>query len=92
MNFVVNGMTQNFRGTISILSADNLAAWDLGGYIQLASALRQCRFCVAIREDMISKVVLVHCTCVHCNHNSYHVHFLLLLLYSFILKIFYHER
>ena len=33
MSFFVNGMTQNFRGTISVVSADNLAAWDLGGYV-----------------------------------------------------------
>ena len=57
MSFFVNGMTQTFRGNISLISADNLAAWDLGGYIQLASALRKCRFCMAVKEDMIAKVI-----------------------------------
>lgn len=49
-------MQHNFRGTISVVCADNLASWSLGGYKALASALRKCRFCMAIAEDMGSKV------------------------------------
>ena len=56
MEFILNGSTQTFRGTITVVSADNLAAWDLGGYISLASAIRKCRFCMAVADDMVSKV------------------------------------
>uniref|UniRef100_A0A1X7T9Z5 Uncharacterized protein n=1 Tax=Amphimedon queenslandica TaxID=400682 RepID=A0A1X7T9Z5_AMPQE len=51
----INGQQHNFRGTITIVCADNLASWSLGGYKALASALRKCRFCMAIAEDMSSK-------------------------------------
>ncbi len=38
------------------MSADNLASQLIGGYKCLASALRKCRFCMAIDQDMQSKV------------------------------------
>ena len=53
---MINGVTRHFRGTIAAVATDNLAAWDLGGYVQLASALRKCRFCMAVKENMESKV------------------------------------
>ena len=56
VDFNIHGNVFNFRGTITTVSADNLAAWDLGGYKALASALRKCRFCLAVEEDMSSKV------------------------------------
>ena len=51
----------NVRGTISLVSADNLAIWALGGFKALASAVRKCQYCMAIAEDMKSKVF----TCMH---------------------------
>ncbi len=60
---MINGVTRHFRGTIAAVAADNLAAWDLGGYVQLASALRKCRFCMAVKETMQSKVH-AGCACV----------------------------
>ena len=46
-----------FRGTVSVCSADNPASYDLGGFKNLTAALRKCRYCLAIKEDMISKVI-----------------------------------
>ena len=65
MDFNLHGNVYNFRGTISLVSADNLAAWDLGGYKALASALRKCQFCMAVSTDMMSKVVM---HCIHVIH------------------------
>ncbi len=56
MEFNIHGQIFRFRGTISIVCADNLASWSLGGYKCLSSALRKCRFCMAVGEDMKSKV------------------------------------
>ena len=36
----------NFRGTITLCSADNPAACTMGGYLNLHSALRKCRTCM----------------------------------------------
>ena len=36
-----------FRGTLTLVSGDNLASNFIGGYKQLSSALRKCRFCMA---------------------------------------------
>ena len=52
----VNGSTFNVRGTIAIVSADNLASWSVGGYKALASANRKCHFCMATSNDIKSKV------------------------------------
>lgn len=42
----------NFRGTLTIVSADNLGSYFIGGYKQLSSALRKCRLCMAISSSM----------------------------------------
>lgn len=44
------------NGTILLTLADNLASHFLGGYKSLTSALRKCRFCMAVAQDMKSKV------------------------------------
>ena len=44
------------RGTVSIVSGDNLASQDLGGYKALAAALRKCRHCLAVDDDVQTKV------------------------------------
>ncbi len=56
MTFTLGGKKCQFQGSVSIVCADNLASWNLGGYKALASALRKCRFCMAVVGDMKSKV------------------------------------
>jgi len=46
-----------FRGTITAVSADNLAAWSIGGYKALGSAFRKCQYCMADNEEMQTKVL-----------------------------------
>ena len=56
VDFVVDGMTYNFRGSLALVCADNLASQLIGGYKALNSALRKCRQCMAVGEDMCCKV------------------------------------
>ena len=44
------------RGTITSFSADNLAAWSVGGFKALGRAFRRCQYCMAVDSDMQSKV------------------------------------
>ena len=53
---MVNDHSEKWYGTITIVSADNLASQMIGGYKQLASALRKCRFCMATDEEVQNKV------------------------------------
>ena len=48
--------TYTFRGTITLMCGDNLASYFVGGYKQLSSAFRKCRFCLAVFTDMQEKV------------------------------------
>ena len=43
------GRRYNFRGSLALVSADNLASQAIGGYKALNSALRKCRHCMAVR-------------------------------------------
>lgn len=54
--FELNGVNYLFRGTISLVAGDNLASQYLGGYKGLSSALRKCRHCMAVDDDIQSKV------------------------------------
>lgn len=56
MVFELNGSEYRFRGTVTLVPGDNLASQYLGGYKGLASALRKCRHCLAVNEDIQSKV------------------------------------
>lgn len=56
MSFEIDGATYKFNGTITLIPGDNLASQFLGGYKSLASALRKCRFCMAVDEQMQTKV------------------------------------
>lgn len=58
MTFDIEGERKQLRGTLTIVSADNPAAQLLGGYKQLHSANRKCRDCLAVSDDMQTKVVL----------------------------------
>lgn len=71
---IINGAEKAFRGTLILVSSDNLASQLIGVYKCLASALRKCRFCMAIEEDIKSKVstclyqqLQVVITCVNCS-------------------------
>lgn len=55
---MVEGKVVNFRGTLTICSADNPAACSLGGYKALHSAIRKCRSCMAVDADIQTKVLL----------------------------------
>ena len=65
VHFTVDGQQRMFRGTIGLTSADNLASQLLGGYKQLSSALRRCRYCMAHRDDMCIHVCKLVCVHVH---------------------------
>lgn len=58
--FNVAGRQEQFYGTIALASADNLASQQLGGYKQLASAYRRCRYCMATRDNMDKQVRFLH--------------------------------
>ncbi len=67
VTFVVEGERKQLRGTLTVVSADNPAAQLVGGYKQLHSATRKCRDCLAIGDDMQTKVTPVtrNCAFVH---------------------------
>ena len=52
----VEGQDRVFRGSIGPFSADNLGAHSLGGFMESFSSLRICRFCMATRGDIQTKV------------------------------------
>ena len=56
VDVMVNGVQRKLKGTIMLVPGDNLASQCLGGYKSLASALRKCRHCMAVNEDMQTKV------------------------------------
>ena len=55
VRFVIGRNIHYFRGTVSVVSADNPASAALGGFKQSASAFRFCRHCLG-GEDVQSKV------------------------------------
>lgn len=54
---MIKGQSYTFRGTLALVSGDNLASHYLGGYKSLSSALRKCRHCMAVAEDMATEVI-----------------------------------
>ena len=58
MQLVVDGTEKRFRGSISVVSADNLASQELGGFKALNAALRKCRHCMTTDAEMQLKVQL----------------------------------
>ena len=59
VSFEIDGSEYTFSGTFTIIPGDNLASQYLGGYKSLASAMRKCRHCMAVMDDMQSEVWLV---------------------------------
>ena len=45
-----------FRGTLTVVSADNLASQLIGGYKALNSAFRKCRYCMATDEQIKARL------------------------------------
>ena len=64
LELAIGNKTEIWYGTITIFSADNLASQYIGGYKQLASALRKCRFCMATDDQVQSKVRMYIYVCV----------------------------
>lgn len=44
---------------MTAFSADNLAAWSVGGFKALASAFRKCHYCMVTNEEMQTEVILI---------------------------------
>lgn len=59
MPFIINGEVSHFRGTVSIVSADNPASTSLGGFKKTAAAFRFCRHCTGT-EDVQSMVDVIY--------------------------------
>ena len=57
MPFIINGEVCHFRGTVTIVSADNPASTSLGGFKETAAAFRFCRHCAGTEEDVQSMVL-----------------------------------
>ena len=55
--FQLNTTSHTFQGTLTLVAGDNLGSQFVRGYKQLASALRKCRYCMAVAEDMQQKVI-----------------------------------
>lgn len=49
---MIDGSSFSCRGTVTVFSADNLAAWAVGGYKALASAFRKCQYCMVTDVEM----------------------------------------
>jgi len=57
MVFQLSITSHTFWGTLTLVAGDNLGSQYVGGYKQLASALRKCRYCMAVAEDIQQKVI-----------------------------------
>ena len=56
VDFDIEGTSLKFRGTLTAVVADNIASQYIGGYLSLNAALRKCRFCMAVADEMTEKV------------------------------------
>ena len=67
---MIRGREYTFRGTLALVSGDNLASHYLGGYKSLSSALRKCRHCMAVTANMATEVIL-YCVIYTCSYQSH---------------------
>ncbi len=51
-----DGHSEIIRGTLALVSGDNLASHCLGGFKSPSGAIRKCRHCLATYSDMQTKV------------------------------------
>ena len=56
-----DGTEMSLRGTITTFSADNKAAWGIAGFKDLGRAFRRCQYCLAVDEDLQTKVLYMCC-------------------------------
>ena len=56
----VGGKNIVVHGTLLVISGDNIGSQAIGGFVQLATATRQCRYCMATKEDVNTKVNILH--------------------------------
>lgn len=56
VEFVVDDEKMRFRGTVTVVSADNLSAQMVGGFKALNAAFRKCRYCMATDDTMQTQV------------------------------------
>ena len=56
INITMDGVSHCFRGTVTLVSGDNLGSHYIGGFKSPSGALRKCRHCMATSEDMSSEV------------------------------------
>ena len=54
--FDLEGEQVAMRGTLTVFSADNLAAWAIGGFKALSFAFRRCQYCMVVESDLQTKV------------------------------------
>ncbi|CAB4035128.1 Hypothetical predicted protein, partial [Paramuricea clavata] len=55
----VDNVKNVFRGSIGPFSSDNLGSHAIGGYTESFNCLRICRFCMATKEDIQTKNLLI---------------------------------
>ena len=58
---MIGGISQTFRGSIAVVTADNLASQQIGGFKALNAALRKCCQCSTTEVEMKTKVQYTHC-------------------------------
>ncbi|XP_053292860.1 uncharacterized protein LOC128453795 [Pleuronectes platessa] len=61
----IESLGQNVKGTIFCVSADNLGAHGLGGFIESFKAEYVCRFCMATKHLRSYELSATHCLSIH---------------------------
>ena len=59
MQLFVDGIEVCFHGSISVVSADNLASQDFGGFKAINAAVRKCHYCMTTETEMQLKVHII---------------------------------
>ena len=59
LDIVLSYQRCNFKGTVSIVSADNPASQAIGGFKESSMAFRNCRLCLGTSEDIQTKVTCI---------------------------------
>lgn len=72
MLMTVGGKTITVYGTLLVVSGDNLGSQAVGGFMQLGTAIRQCRYCMANKEDINTKVNTLHSQIMHTQKSRRH--------------------
>lgn len=62
----VDNVNKVFRGSTGPFSSDNLGSHAIGGYTESFNCLRICRFCMATKEDIQTKVSCIFILSCYC--------------------------